>query len=85
MTFKEIDVACGVAKGSAFRAFKALAEVLNEGVDFHCHDARLAADTHAALLKAGRIYAGTMNAVLLEERAQHLIAAHLGAALPRRS
>jgi hypothetical protein len=85
MTFKEMDIACGVVKGSAFRAFKALADVLNEGADFHCHDARLAADTHAALLKAGRIYAGSMNAVLLEKRAQQLIAAHLSATQPRDS
>ena len=85
MTFKELDAACGVVKGSAFRAFKALADELHEGVDFHCHDARLAADTHAELLRAGRIYAGSLNAVLLAERAQILIAVRLGVARPRRS
>lgn len=85
VSFKELDRACGVVKGSAFRAFKALAAELTEGVDFYCYDARLAAQTHAELLHAGRIYAGTVNAVLLEARAQALITAHLRAALPRRS
>lgn len=79
-SFKELDRACGVVKGSAFRAFKALAEQLTEGVDFHCYDARLAAEMHAELMQAGRIYAGTVNAVLLEARAQALITAHLRAA-----
>lgn len=84
-TFKELDLACGVIKGSAFRAFKALGEQLVEGVDFHCHDARLASSTHAELVLTGRLYAGTINAVLLEGRAQALIAAHLRTAMPRRS
>ena len=84
-TFKELDLACGVIKGSAFRAFKALGEQLVEGVDFHCHDARLASSTHAELLQMGRLYAGTINAVLLEGRAQALITAHLRTAMPRRA
>ena len=85
MTFKELDAACGVVKGSAFRAFKALTAELHEGVDFHCHDARLGADIHAELLRAGRIYAGSVNAVLLAERAQILIAARLGVVPPHLS
>lgn len=84
-TFKDLDIACGVVKGSAFRAFKALAAQLIEGVDFHCHDIRLAAEIHAELRHAGRIYAGSVNAVLLESRAQALITARLRAAPPRRS
>ncbi len=84
-TFKELDLACGVVKGSAFRAFKALGEQLTEGVDFHCHDARLASSIHAELVLTGRLYAGTVNAVLLEDRAQTLITAHLRTAMPRRS
>jgi hypothetical protein len=84
-SFKELDLACGVVKGSAFRAFKALADQLTEGVDFHCYDVRLAAATHAELMQAGRIYAGTINAVLLAARAQALITAHLRAATTRRS
>jgi hypothetical protein len=77
MTFKELDVACGVVKGSAFRAFKALAHELIEGVDFHCHDARQTAEEYGVLLRAGRIYPASVNAVLLEHRAQVLIAARL--------
>ena len=84
-TFKELDLACGVIKGSAFRVFKALGEQLAEGVDFHCHDARLASSTHAELVLTGRLYAGTVNAVLLEDRAQALITGHLRTAMPRRS
>lgn len=84
-TFKELDLACGVMKGSAFRAFKALGGQLTEGVDFHCHDARLEASAHAELVQTGRIYSGTVNAVLLEGRAQALITAHLRTVMPRRS
>ena len=83
-TFKELDLACGVIKGSAFRAFKALGEQLAEGVDFSCHDARLASSIHAELVLTGRLYAGTVNAVLLEDRAQALITAHLRADMPHR-
>lgn len=68
-TFREIDAALGLPKGSAFRAFKRLRETLAEGRDFQVlyHDADAA--RIEALRTAGRIYPGTVNAVLLSSGA----------------
>lgn len=76
-TFRELDAEHGLAKGSAFKAFKALAAELVEGVDFHCCDRR---DTAADWQRlASRVYPGTSNAVLLGPRARAAIAALLQA------
>jgi hypothetical protein len=67
-TFKEIDTRHGRPKGTAFRAFKRLAGELAEGVDFHHLDGQVDAERIAALRQAGRIYASTVNAVILTEQ-----------------
>jgi hypothetical protein len=75
-TFKELDAEFGLPKGSAFKAFKALAGSLVEGSDFACCDRRAAPAQWQRL--AGRVYPGTTNAVLLGARARLAIAAKLG-------
>lgn len=76
-TFREIDAALGLPKGSAFRAFKRLQGTLAEGRDFRV----LYHDTDASRIEAlraeGRIYPGTVNAVLLSSRAAAQIRAAL--------
>ena len=77
LTFREIDRAHGRAKGEAFRAFKALAAQLVEGQDFHCCDRRVDGEAFDLLEASGRLYAGTVNGVLLAPSAQAAIAAQL--------
>lgn len=74
-TFKELDAEHGLAKGSAFKAFKALGAELVEGVDFHCCDRRESPADWERL--AARVYPGTSNAVLLGTRARRSIATRL--------
>jgi len=76
-TFREIDAALGLPKGSAFRAFKRLRGTLAEGYDFTVlyHDAD--ASRIEAMRSEGRIYPGTVNAVLLSSRAAAQIQAAL--------
>lgn len=64
-TFLELDRRWRVPKGTAFRAFKRALPELQEGTDFHyLHSQRHAAEI-AALRLAGRIYASSVNGVLL--------------------
>lgn len=77
MTFREMDLAHGRAKGDAFRAFKALASSLFEGRDFHCCDLRIDAEEFDVLEASKRLYPGTINGVLLAPTAQAAIAARL--------
>lgn len=79
-TLREIDIATGCAKGSAFRAFKALAERLVEGEHFHCCDSRDDTDGFALVVASGRVYPGTVNAVFLRADAQSLVRERLMAA-----
>lgn len=62
-TFRELDQSFGLPKGSAFRAFKRLA--LTEGRDFRLLRAGPDSDEIEALRRAGRIYAASVNVVLL--------------------
>ncbi len=66
-TFKEIDQELGNPKGTAFLAFKRLKHGFSEGRDFYY----LGASVHSAeirkLCERGRIYASTVNAVLLTQ------------------
>lgn len=66
-TFAELDRAAGLAKGSAFRAFKSVLPALTEGRDFHCCDCRTDDDCCADWIASGRFYRGTVNAVLLTD------------------
>lgn len=62
-TFRELDQRFGLPKGSAFRAFKRLA--LTEGRDFRLLRAGPDSDEIEELRRAGRIYAASVNVVLL--------------------
>ena len=66
-TFKEIDTRHGRAKGSAFRAFKRVRHTLREGTDFHHLDAATERARIERLRRAGRIYASSVNVVVLSE------------------
>lgn len=64
-TFLELDQRWQTRKGTAFRAFKRVLPELREGTDFHyLHRQRHAAEI-AGLRAAGRIYASSVNVVLL--------------------
>lgn len=64
-SFKEIDQERGSTKGAAFLAFKQLKESFDEGRDFYYLSASEDAAEIEKLREAGRIYATTVNAVLL--------------------
>jgi hypothetical protein len=72
-TFRDIDRRRGAAKGTAFRAFKALAPRLTEGVDFRVLAADADRDQIEDLRHAGRIYASSRNVVLLSTAAAAMI------------
>lgn len=69
-SFAELDRAAGVPKGTHFRRFKRLADRLEEGLHFHCCDSRETPAAFAALMAGGRLYPGTVNAVLLTAAGQ---------------
>lgn len=64
-SFRELDLAAGHGKGAAFRAFKALSATFREDEDYvvlaHDRDA----EAIAALREQGRIYANSVNVVLV--------------------
>ena len=66
-SFKEIDTLHQRPKGTAFRAFKRLSGRLCEGEHYCYLDAQIHSVEIAALRQAGRLYASTVNAVLLTE------------------
>lgn len=76
-SFREVDEALGLVKGSAFRAFKQLAGSWSEGVEFVCCDQREHPAAHATLVQRGRLHPGTVNAVLLAPPARAAIMALL--------
>lgn len=65
LTFKELDSRVGLAKGSAFRAFKALESELDEGRDFRVLDSQRDAAELAALRAADRVYRSSVKVVVL--------------------
>ncbi len=66
-SFKELDRLWAVPKGAAFRAFKQALPVLVEQRDYIRLDARQHHAEIDALRATGRIYAGSVNVVLLSE------------------
>jgi hypothetical protein len=66
-SFKEIDELHQRPKGTAFRAFKRLGERLREGEHYDYLDAQTRGSEIEALRQAGRIYASSINVVLLTE------------------
>ena len=76
---RELDVEAGVAKGTAFRAFKQLAARLIEGQDFLVLDHQMHADLAAALHAHDRLYRGSVTPVLLAPEAAARVRAAIGA------
>ncbi len=64
-SLREIDQACGLPKGSAFRAFKRHLGDWTEGRDFIVLDHRTHDGISARWQAAGRLYRSSMNPVLL--------------------
>jgi hypothetical protein len=79
VSLRELDERLGLAKGSAFRAFKRAG--LAEGPDFRVLDATRDAAEIARLRAAGRIWRASVNVVLLSRAA----AARLEAVLRARA
>ena len=77
-TFRQIDELHHCAKGSAFRIFKQLSarssEALIEGEHFYCVDSRAQPALFAQMQRSGRLYAATVNAVLITEEGYQAIA-----------
>ena len=76
VTLREIDERLGRPKGTAFRAFKRLALV--EGPDFRVLHADADAREIAALRDAHRIYATSVNVIVLSEGAAARVAQAVG-------
>ncbi len=74
-TFKELDQAAGLPKGSAFRAFKSLALV--QGRDFQVLTPAGNAAAIAELKRSGRVYASSITVVLLTAHGQQAVTAAL--------
>jgi len=72
-TFKELDSLHQRPKGTTFRAFKRLEKSLREGEHYHYLNAQSHGAEIAQLRQAGRIYAASVNVVLLTEAGYHLL------------
>ena len=72
-TFKELDGLHQRPKGTAFRAFKRLEQSLREGEHYHYLDAQSHGAEIAQLRETGRIYAASINVVLLTEAGYRLL------------
>lgn len=73
-TLREIDAAAGTAKGTAFRRFREIEAQLQFGHDYrvlHHADDR---EAISALRNGARIYAGSVNVVLIREAIARQIA-----------
>jgi len=77
-TFKQIDELHHCAKGSAFRIFKQFSarsnESWTEGEHFYCIDSRTQPALFAQMQRSGRLYASTVNAVLITDEGYQAIA-----------
>ncbi|RJS95057.1 hypothetical protein [Salinisphaera sp. Q1T1-3] len=76
-SLKEIDEARGASKGTAFLAFKQLKESFDEGRDYYSLNASEDASEIEKLRSDGRIYATTVNAILLTEGGHSAIVDYL--------
>lgn len=77
-SFKEIDQERGTPKGTTFLAFKQLKEGFDEGRDFYYLSVTEDAAEIEELRSAGRIYASTVNAVLLTQAGYDAVIDYLG-------
>lgn len=65
VTLRELDTALARPKGSSFRAFKQLLPELQEHRDFRVLNPREHPQALAQLRRQGRLYPGSVNAILL--------------------
>ncbi|MDP3294857.1 MAG: hypothetical protein Q8M37_08965 [Nevskia sp.] len=73
LSMRELDEVAGLAKGSAFRAFKSIASSLVEGTDYVVLDHRTAEGLAASLMVQNRLYRSSIAPVLLSPTAAALI------------
>lgn len=67
-TLRELDLQAGRPKGAAFRAFKRMVAAYAEGRDYLILQAPQDRAAIEALRRQGRIYGGSVKAVLLGDR-----------------
>jgi hypothetical protein len=65
LSLRELDHRAGTAKGAAFRCFKALEAGLHEGADYRLLRPERDREVIDQLRDSGRIYASSVNVVLL--------------------
>jgi hypothetical protein len=76
-SFRELDEASGLAKGSTFRAFKHVEPQLVEQIDYRVLRAQEQRELIEILRANQRIYTSSVNVVLLAPTAEVLILNHL--------
>lgn len=76
-TFRELDEASGLSKGSAFRAFKHVEPQLTEQKNYRVLRAQEQRNIIETLRTNQRIYTSSVNVVLLAPAAEALILKHL--------
>jgi hypothetical protein len=76
-SFREIDAALGLPKGSSFRAFRRMESELVEGRDFVLLHRQRHAPLIEGLREQGRIYPGSINVVLVGDPLRQRIERHL--------
>lgn len=76
-SLREIDTAAGTAKGAAFHAFKTLEATFEEGRDYAVLHADRDREAISELRARQRIYASSINVVLLSPGAAARIVAAL--------
>jgi hypothetical protein len=72
-TFREVDEALQLPKGTAFRAFRKIESSLHEGTDFSLLRSDEDGDTIRSLRSSGRIYRASVNAVLVSDSVRQRI------------
>lgn len=77
LSLREIDNAAGAAKGAAFRAFKVLEGTFDEGRDYAVLHADRDREAISQLRVRERIYASSINVLLLSPDAAARVAAAL--------
>lgn len=82
ISFRELDDQAGLPKGRAFRVFKRLDPPLRENEDFLLLNSDQDSDTIAGLRRQGRIYASSIQVVLLKPAAARRIADRLAGNAP---
>lgn len=84
-TLLELDRAAGATKGTAFRCFKRLLPHFEEGIDYVVLHHYSDEERVASLRRQGRVYANSVNVVVLGPRAAQAVAEAMrgSAATPR--